>query len=70
MCTADGTIEPPNIIKDEFTNNTRSVVDGIGVWHQCRDNGLLWQKTAESEGQPLDPWGYKDGDSVYSVYEP
>jgi hypothetical protein len=69
MCTADGTIEPPNITNDESLNITRSIVDGMGVRHQCKDNSLLWRKTMESESQPVDRWGYKNGDNVYSVWE-
>ncbi|KUL90711.1 hypothetical protein ZTR_00008 [Talaromyces verruculosus] len=67
-CSADDTLEPPHI--NHFKNGSfRSYnIDGIGTWHQCRDQSLVRRKMIESKESMLERWDYKVGDTVQSVW--
>lgn len=43
-------------------------VDGEGYQHQCRDANNLWKVVAQSEANPIEPWGWKMRDTVESVF--
>ncbi|KAL1964933.1 hypothetical protein VTN77DRAFT_6286 [Rasamsonia byssochlamydoides] len=68
ICAADGTLEPPHIAYDANGHITEYTVDGIGVWHQCKDTSVLWKKVLESEEEPFDHWDFKRGDTIESLW--
>lgn len=62
MCAADDTIEPAEDVVDGDRHGRR--IHGMGYQHQCRDPGLLF----EMNGKAVDPWGWKQGDTLHSVF--
>jgi hypothetical protein len=68
MCAADGTIEAPLINYYENGTFKEYIVNGIGIWHQCKDKSVLWKKVLDSEAESLHHWDYKEGDTVQSLW--
>jgi hypothetical protein len=67
-CVTDGTLEAPHVHYYENGTFKDYNVDGVGTWHQCRDQSLLWKKVLESEESPLEQWDHRVGDTVQSVW--
>ena len=62
VCAADATIEPAEHIEVNGMHGKR--IHGMGYQHQCRDTGLLF----EMDGQTVGDWGWRQGDTLYSVF--
>ena len=43
-------------------------VDGGNYKHHCKSTDFLFQKVAESERRPLKGWGWREGDTIESVF--
>ncbi|MCJ1234689.1 hypothetical protein MMC14_002652 [Varicellaria rhodocarpa] len=67
ICAADSTIEPPRI-KEQKDGKNRSVIDGIGHTHQCRDSKPVWDIVFNSEKAPPKAWAFRKGDSIHRVF--
>lgn len=68
LCAADGTLERPHITYDGNGHVIDYTVDGMGVWHQCKDNSLLWKTVLQSEKEPFDRWEHKRGDTIDTLW--
>ncbi|EED19814.1 hypothetical protein TSTA_030770 [Talaromyces stipitatus ATCC 10500] len=68
ICAVDDTIEPPHIHTYKNGSYKEYSIDGVGTWHQCRDQSLIRKKILESEENTLERWDYKVGDTVQSVW--
>ncbi|KAL6890780.1 hypothetical protein GGI43DRAFT_206917 [Trichoderma evansii] len=68
LCAGDSTIEPPWLKKDASGHIIAHGVDGVGIEHKCKNTDLLWSTARQSEQAPLEPWAWKPGDTVESVF--
>ncbi|KAK7943558.1 Piwi domain family protein [Apiospora aurea] len=68
MCAGDSTLEPSWLRTDKDGNIVLHGVDGLGVQHQCKDTKSLWDAARRSSKGSIQPWGWKAGDTVESVF--
>ncbi|KAI1337657.1 hypothetical protein F5Y15DRAFT_417798 [Xylariaceae sp. FL0016] len=68
LCAADGTVEPPDVIKDSAERLVYWGINGMGYQHQCRDAELLRETVLSSERRPVTPWDWETGDTIRSVF--
>lgn len=68
MCSADGTIEPAKSFFHENGSWAGYTIDGVGIFHQCKSQSLLWRKVTESTESPIDPFELKTGDTINSIW--
>ncbi|KAI1436985.1 hypothetical protein GGR50DRAFT_158290 [Xylaria sp. CBS 124048] len=70
MCLGDSTIEPPWIDADAAGNIQAFGIDGHGVHHQCKDMTRMVAMARRGQTETFEDWGWKDGDTVESVFGP
>ncbi|KAF3902574.1 hypothetical protein ABW21_db0207354 [Orbilia brochopaga] len=63
VCAADSTIEPAEHIVANGKHGKR--IHGMGYTHECKDTSFLM----EMNGQKVQPWDWKQGDTLYSVFK-
>ncbi|KAI1427178.1 hypothetical protein F5Y12DRAFT_739106 [Xylaria sp. FL1777] len=68
MCLGDSTIEPPWIDTDEAGNIKEYGIDGYGVHHKCKDMTRVIEMARRGRTETFEDWGWKDGDTVESVF--
>ena len=68
LCAADGTLEPPFLIRDNVGQVFHKGISGEGYQHQCHDASPLWEAAAKSESAAVKPWQWSLGDTVESVF--
>lgn len=68
MCSADGTIEPSKSTLNVDGSSAGYMIDGLGVFYQCKNQSLLWRKVSESTESPIDPFELKTGDTIQSIW--
>ncbi|RWA07958.1 hypothetical protein EKO27_g7159 [Xylaria grammica] len=68
MCLGDSTIEPPWIDTDEAGNIKAYGIDGYGVHHKCKDTTRMIEMARRGRTETFEDWGWKDGDTVESVF--
>lgn len=69
MCSADDTLEPTKPLFDEDGKRVGNEIDGLGVYHQCKDQSPLWRRVMESTQNPIDPVELKRGDTLHSIWD-
>ena len=69
MCSADDTLEPAKPLFVEDGKRVGNEIDGLGVYHQCKDQSPLWRKGMESTQNPIDPVKLKKGDTLHSIWD-
>ncbi|KAM0794356.1 hypothetical protein BDR22DRAFT_895208 [Usnea florida] len=68
LCAADGTLEPPWVIRDNVSQAIHKGISGEGYQHQCHDASPRSEATAKSENAAVKPWQWSLGDTVESVF--
>ncbi|KAL9046811.1 MAG: hypothetical protein Q9214_000453 [Letrouitia sp. 1 TL-2023] len=68
LCAADGTIEPPEVWRNDHGEIIKAEVNGHGYQHQCRDARSLWKASTKSAKADIEAWGWKSGDTIESVF--